>query len=128
MQSRHALSSAFGNKTSKKALQAEQINALTAATLGDTAQTAVSRVISSAVQEATASLPSRESMLTGQGNSKYLPPLHADEEGVTAETVYRLDEMLSQNDLTSCKVYQWEQAVNSGGLPSSSCVQSAISS
>ncbi|KAF3907318.1 hypothetical protein ABW21_db0207524 [Orbilia brochopaga] len=115
--SRQALSAAFGNRTSRKALLDEQINAVTASTLGTTASAAVVSAISSAVDTATASLPSSESLRTGKGNSKYLPPLHEDEEGVTYETVYRLDEMVPGKVLAGCAaaVGEWQQSMNGGG-------------
>ncbi|KAJ6263987.1 LOW QUALITY PROTEIN: DNA-directed RNA polymerase I subunit [Drechslerella dactyloides] len=119
--SRQALSAAFGNRTSRKALLDEQINAITSSTLGSTASAAVVSAISSAVDTATASLPSSESLRSGKGNSKYLPPIHDDEEGVTVDNVYRLEEMVEAKVLAGCAaaVRSWEEVVNDGGDPES---------
>ncbi|KAF3923760.1 hypothetical protein ABW20_dc0110677 [Dactylellina cionopaga] len=117
LQSRQALSAAFGNRTSRKTLLNEQLNAITSSTLGNTASNAVVSAISSAVDSATALLPSSESLRSGQGNSKYLPPVHAEEEGATIDTVYRLDEMVENKVLEGCMVgvRNWETSVRSGG-------------
>ncbi|EPS38374.1 hypothetical protein H072_7885 [Dactylellina haptotyla CBS 200.50] len=117
LDSRQALSAAFGNRTSKKALIDEQLNAITTSTLGTTASASVVSAISSAVDSATALLPTSESLRSGQGNSKYLPPVHADEEGVTVDTVYNLDEMVEKRVLDGCLtgVRAWEKAVREGG-------------
>ncbi|KAK6353567.1 DNA-directed RNA polymerase I subunit rpa49 [Orbilia brochopaga] len=119
--SRQALSAAFGNRTSRKALLDEQINAITASTLGTTASDSVVSAISSAVDTATASLPSSESLRSGKGNSKYIPPTHDDEEGVTVNNIYRLDEMVEGKVLSGCAaaVRGWEEVVNKGGDPES---------
>ncbi|EWC47792.1 hypothetical protein DRE_02992 [Drechslerella stenobrocha 248] len=113
LDSRQALSAAFGNRTSRKALLDEQINAITSNTLGSTASADVVSAISSAVDTATALLPTSESLRSGNGNSKYLPPIHADEEGATVDTVYRLDEMIDGKVLDACLsgVDEWEHAV-----------------
>ena len=117
MDSRQALSAAFGNRTSRKALKDEQLNAITSATLGSTGATSVVSAISSAVDSATALLPTSESLRTGSGNSKYLPPIHADEEGVTVDTVYRVEEMVEKKVLDGCAegVREWEKSVRAGG-------------
>ncbi|KAF3210667.1 DNA-directed RNA polymerase I subunit rpa49 [Orbilia oligospora] len=117
MDSRQALSAAFGNRTSRKALKDEQLNAITSSTLGSTGATSVVSAISSAVDSATALLPTSESLRTGSGNSKYLPPIHADEEGVTVDTVYRIEEMVEKKVLDGCAegVREWEKSVRAGG-------------
>ncbi|KAK6342119.1 DNA-directed RNA polymerase I subunit rpa49 [Orbilia blumenaviensis] len=120
MDSRQSLSAAFGNRTSKKALQDEKLNTITASTLGSTSSTSVVTAISSAVNTATALLPSSESLRTGGGsggNSKYLPPLHDSEEGVTVDTVYKLDEMVEERVLEGCMrgVREWKVGVEGGG-------------
>ncbi|KAK6522307.1 DNA-directed RNA polymerase I subunit rpa49 [Arthrobotrys megalospora] len=122
MDSRQALSAAFGNRTSKKALLDEQLNTITTSTLGPTASTSVVSAISSAVDTATASLPTSESLRTGSGNSKYLPPVHADEDGVTVDTVYRIEEMVEARVLDGCidGVREWEKSVRGGGEVESS--------
>ncbi|KAF3901772.1 hypothetical protein AA313_de0203605 [Arthrobotrys entomopaga] len=117
LDSRQALSAAFGNRTSRKALIDEQLNAITESTLGSTAAEAVVSAISSAVDSATALLPTSESLRSGQGNSKYLPPVHEDEEGVTVDSVYRLEEMVDKRVLDGCLagVRDWEKSVREGG-------------
>ncbi|KAK6496161.1 DNA-directed RNA polymerase I subunit rpa49 [Arthrobotrys musiformis] len=117
MDSRQALSAAFGNRTSKKALLDEQLNAINTTTLGSTGSSNVVSAISSAVDSATASLPTSESLRSGSGNSKYLPPVHADEEGVTVDTVYRVEEMVEKRVLDGCAegVKEWEKSVRAGG-------------
>ncbi|KAF3930036.1 hypothetical protein ABW19_dt0202131 [Dactylella cylindrospora] len=114
LDSRQALSAAFGNRTSKKALLDEQLNAITSSTLGSTASSSVVSAISSAVDSATALLPSSESLKQGQGNSKYIPPVHGDEDGVTVDTVYRLEEMVEGRILDRCIVGEWEKGVREG--------------
>lgn len=111
---RHALSTAFGNKSSRKVLLKEQLNAINANSLGDIADDSVINTISSTVDEATASLPSRQSLSAGSGNSKYLPPLHEDEEGVTVDTVYQLHEMVNSKELEACQIYEWENQHSKG--------------
>lgn len=90
----------------------EQLNAITDSTLGETAGESVVSAIASAVGAATAALPTSESLRVGSGNSKYLPPVHAEETKI--ENIYRLDEMVEKRVLESCRTNMWEKAISEG--------------
>jgi len=96
-----------------------ELNAITETTVGDAAD--INSAISSAVQDATAAIPSRADMSEAAANARYIPEPHT-EEGTPLEDVYRLEDLVSEKELQACKIFAWDGLVKEGKVPESQYV------
>jgi len=93
-----------------------ELNAITETTVGDAVD--INSAISSAVQDATAAIPSRAEMSEAAANARYIPEPHT-EEGTPLEDVYRLEDLVSEKELQACKIFAWDGLVKEGKIPES---------